>query len=78
MSAQRAMPSTTASGATFRLIAALILGIVLGAAGAFLLTDVAHTEATAVLERIAPAEILVAEGTEAPTLRGKMPPARSW
>ena len=38
MSAQRAMPSTSASRATFRLIAALILGIVLGAAGAFLLT----------------------------------------
>ena len=38
MSAQRAMPPTTASRSTFRLIAALILGIVLVAAGAFLLT----------------------------------------
>ena len=47
------------------------------ASGAFVLTDVAHTEATAVLERIGPAEILIADGMQAPALRGKMPPVRS-
>ena len=38
MSAQRAVPSTTAPRATLRLIAALLLGIALGAAGALLVT----------------------------------------
>ena len=46
------------------------------ASGAFVLTDVPLAECAAVLERIAPAEILVAEGTEPPPLRGKMPPVR--
>ncbi len=47
------------------------------ASGAFVLTDVPLAECTAVLERIAPAEILVAEGIEAPPLRGRMPPVRA-
>jgi DNA mismatch repair protein MutS len=47
------------------------------ASGAFVLADVAHAEAAAVLERIAPAEILVAEGHEVPPLRGRMPPVRA-
>jgi DNA mismatch repair protein MutS len=47
------------------------------ASGAFVLTDVALAEAPAVLERIGPAEILVADGQEAPQLRGKMPPVRT-
>ena len=38
MSAQRAMSSAAGSGSIFRLIAALVLGIALGASGVLLLT----------------------------------------
>ena len=72
MSAQRAMRSTTASRATFRLIAALILGIVIGAAGAFLLT--ARTTEPArrrVMARIySPDKSRVAVALEAPCAEG--------
>ncbi len=47
------------------------------ASGAFILADVPHAESASVLERIAPAEILVGDGMEVPPLRGKMPPVRS-
>src|SRR5664279_5394733 len=47
------------------------------ASGAFTLTEVALHEAAGVLERIAPAELLVPDDTPAPVLRGGMPPVRS-
>jgi DNA mismatch repair protein MutS len=47
------------------------------ASGAFTLTQVALHEAAGVLERIAPAELLVPEETAPPALRGGMPPVRS-
>jgi DNA mismatch repair protein MutS len=43
------------------------------ASGAFALTEVPLAEASAVLERIAPAELLVPEGAEPPPLRGRLP-----
>jgi DNA mismatch repair protein MutS len=46
------------------------------ASGAFTLTEVALHEAAGVLERIAPAELLVPEDTAPPALRGGMPPVR--
>jgi len=46
------------------------------ASGAFALTDVPLAEATAVLDRIAPAELLIPDGIDAPALRGRMPPVR--
>jgi DNA mismatch repair protein MutS len=47
------------------------------ASGAFTLTEVPLAEASAVLDRIAPAEILIAEGAEVPVMRGRMPPVRT-
>jgi DNA mismatch repair protein MutS len=47
------------------------------ASGAFTLTDVPLSEASAVLDRIAPAELLVPDGTDAPAMRGRMPPVRT-
>jgi DNA mismatch repair protein MutS len=47
------------------------------ASGAFALTEVAMSEATGVLERIGPAELLLPDETPAPALRGGMPPVRS-
>jgi len=47
------------------------------ASGAFALTEVPLAEASAVLERIAPAELLVPEGVAPPVLRGRMPPIRA-
>ena len=47
------------------------------ASGAFTLTEVPMSEAAGVLERIAPAELLLPEETPAPALRGGMPPVRS-
>lgn len=72
MSAQRALSSTTASRATFRLIAALILGIVLGAAGAFLLTArTAEPARRRVMARIySPDKSRVAVALEAPCAEG--------
>jgi hypothetical protein len=72
MSAQRAMPSATAPRATFRLIAALVLGIALGAAGALLLTarttDLARRR---VMARIySPDKSRVAVALEAPCAEG--------
>lgn len=47
------------------------------ASGAFTLTEVPLHEAAGVLERIAPAELLVPEDMEPPALRGRAPPVRS-
>jgi DNA mismatch repair protein MutS len=47
------------------------------ASGAFTLTEVALADAGAVLERIQPAEILVADEQAPPALRGGMPPVRT-
>jgi DNA mismatch repair protein MutS len=47
------------------------------ASGAFTLTEVPMSEAAGVLERIAPAELLVPDETAAPALRGGAPPVRS-
>ncbi len=47
------------------------------ASGAFTLTEVALAEAAGVLERIAPAELLVPDEVEPPALRGRMPPVRA-
>ncbi|MCC7326058.1 MAG: DNA mismatch repair protein MutS [Burkholderiales bacterium] len=47
------------------------------ASGAFTLTEVALAEAAGVLERIAPAELLLPDAAEAPTLRMRMPPLRA-
>ena len=44
------------------------------ASGAFTLTEVPLSEAAGVLERVAPAELLVPDETTAPALRGGMPP----
>jgi DNA mismatch repair protein MutS len=46
------------------------------ASGAFVLTDVPLAESGSVLERIAPAELLIPEGVEPPDMRGKAPPVR--
>ncbi|MFO1325044.1 MAG: DNA mismatch repair protein MutS [Burkholderiales bacterium] len=46
------------------------------ASGAFTLTEVPLADAAGVLERIAPAELLVADEAEPPALRGRMPPVR--
>jgi hypothetical protein len=72
MSAQRAVPSTTAPLAPLRLIAVLVLGIALGAAGALLLT--ARTTDPArrrVMARIySPDKSRVAVALEAPCAEG--------
>ncbi|HQR12190.1 MAG TPA: DNA mismatch repair protein MutS, partial [Casimicrobiaceae bacterium] len=47
------------------------------ASGAFTLTEVPTAEAAGVLERIAPAELLLPEEATSPALRGGMPPARA-
>src|SRR5258706_6046943 len=47
------------------------------ASGAFTLTEVPLHEAAGVLERVAPAEMLVPEEMEPPALRGRAPPVRS-
>ncbi len=47
------------------------------ASGAFTLTEVPLSEAAGVLERIAPAELLLPDEMPAPALRGGMPPVRS-
>ena len=47
------------------------------ASGAFTLTEVPLSEAAGVLERVAPAELLVPDETVLPVLRGRAPPARS-
>ncbi|HTQ01077.1 MAG TPA: DNA mismatch repair protein MutS [Casimicrobiaceae bacterium] len=47
------------------------------ASGAFALTEVPLAEAGAVLDRIAPAELLVPEGVEPPASRSRMPPVRT-
>jgi len=47
------------------------------ASGAFTLTEVPQHEMAAVLERIAPAELLMPEDTPPPPVRGRMPPLRS-
>ncbi len=47
------------------------------ASGTFTLTEVALTEADGVLERVQPAEVLVADDQALPPLRGMMPPVRS-
>ena len=47
------------------------------ASGTFTLTEVPMSEAAGVLERIAPAELLLPEEAQAPALRGGMPPVRS-
>ncbi len=47
------------------------------ASGAFTLTEVPNAEASGVLERIAPAELLLPEEAVPPALRGGMPPLRT-
>jgi len=47
------------------------------ASGAFTLTEVPLSEAAGVLERVAPAELLLPDEMAAPALRGGMPPVRS-
>ncbi len=47
------------------------------ASGAFTLTEVPNAESAGVLERIAPAELLLPDETAAPALRGGMPPVRT-
>ena len=47
------------------------------ASGSFTLTEVPLSEAAGVLERIAPAELLVPDETPAPAVRGGLPPVRS-
>jgi DNA mismatch repair protein MutS len=47
------------------------------ASGAFTITDVALAEAAAVLERIAPAELLLPDDVAPPVMRGRTPPARA-
>jgi len=47
------------------------------ASGALVLTEVPQQEAAGVLERIAPAEMLVPDDGEPPALRGRAPPCRS-
>ena len=47
------------------------------ASGALTLTEVPQHEAVGVLERVAPAELLVPDDTDAPALRGRAPPCRS-
>ncbi len=46
------------------------------ASGAFTLTEVPLAEAAAVLDRIAPAELLIADGAATPPMRGRTPPVR--
>ncbi len=47
------------------------------ASGAFTLTEVPQHEAAAVLERVAPAELLLPDDAPPPALRGRAPPLRS-
>ena len=47
------------------------------ASGTFSLTEIALQDAAGVLERIAPAELLVPDSSEPPVLRGALPPVRS-
>ncbi len=47
------------------------------ASGAFTLTEVPTHEAAGVLDRLAPAELLIVDGTEPPPLRGTRPPTRA-
>ena len=47
------------------------------ASGAFTLTEVPLTEAGGVLDRIAPAELLMPDDAEPPALRGRTPPVRA-